>query len=385
MPARREPVTAEVRGYGYRFTAAEVTWIQERIGELLTTGAHLTMGRYGEEVEEHVARIVGTRYAIAVTSGTAALEAVLRSLNVAGGEVVLPTNTFGASAVAVLRAGATPVLADTADDLNVDVADLARRITSRTKAVLTVHIGGRVSASTDELDTICKNHGLPLVEDGAHAMGATYHGVAAGAIGRAAGFSLFATKVLTSAEGGLVVTNDASVAATVRLLRDHAKRTDGTMAVTGYNWRLSELHALLALSQVRAMPELLAARQAVVNVYTARLPGLERVRTLAVDPASIANGYKYPVFTARHDIGHLDYLLRKRYGVNLGGYVYRTPLHEQPAFTAYAAGDYPGARAWCPTHFCPPTHPNMTAADAHRVVDALADALPQTRIGSSHE
>jgi perosamine synthetase len=371
-----------VRGYGYSFSPEEVRWVQERLAELLATGAHLTMGRYGEELENEIAALTGSRHAVAVASGTAALEVILRAVNVAGTEVIVPTNTFGATAVAALRAGASVVLADTGDDLAVDVTDVARRITPRTRAVIAVHIGGRVADSIHELNQLCKSNGIALIEDCAHALGSTQRDLSAGTFGVAGAFSLFATKVLTSGEGGLVVTSDPSIAATARLLRDHAKRADGTMVVTGYNWRLSEAQALLALAQVRGLPRLRAARRAVIDVYNARLPGLDGVRTLAPRPQSIDNGYKYLMFTQSHDLEKFTDLLSQRYGVDLGGTVYRTPLHKQPAFLPYARGKYPGAAAWCPAHFCPPSHPLMTGLDAHRVVDALADALPQVRIGA---
>jgi perosamine synthetase len=337
------------------------------------------MGRYGEELEEEAAALTGSPHAVAVASGTAALEAILRAVDVAGTEVIVPTNTFGATAVAVLRADANVVLADADETLGVDVADVASRITPLTRAVITVHIGGRIADNIGELSQLCERKSIALVEDCAHALGSTWHGQSAGTFGVAGAFSMFATKVLTSGEGGMVVTSHPSIAETTRLLRDHAKRADGTMEVTGYNWRLSEAQALLALAQVRALPRLLDARRAVTDVYNSRAPALSEVRALAPRPHSVDNGYKYLMFTQAHELEKLSSLVSARYGIDLGGTVYRTPLHEQPAFSCYAKGSYPGAAAWCPAHFCPPSHPLMTEADAHRVMDALADALPQVR------
>jgi len=371
-----------VRGYGYSFSREEVLWVQKRLAELLTAGAHLTMGRYGEELENEIATLTGSRHAVAVASGTAALEMILRAIDVADAEVIVPTNTFGATAVAVLRAGATVVLADAGDDLALDVADVDRRITARTRAVIAVHIGGRVADSIRDLNLLCETRGIALVEDCAHALGSTHLDRSAGSFGVAGAFSLFATKMLTAGEGGLVITSDPAIASTARLLRDHAKRADGTMEMIGYNWRLTEVQALLALAQVRALPRLRAARRMVIEVYNARLPGLEGVRTLGPRPKSLDNGYKYLLFTQSHDLEELSGLLSRRYGIDLGGAVYRTPLHEQPAFLPYANGDYPGAATWCPAHFCPPSHPQMGEEDAHRVADALADALPHVRIGA---
>jgi perosamine synthetase len=374
--------TDHIRGYGYSFTAEEIYWINERLAELLQTGAHLTMGRYGEKLEDEVAALAGSRHAVAVASGTAALEIILRAIDVAGAEVIVPTNTFGATAVAVLRAGATVVLADSDDTLGLDAEDVASRITPRTRAVITVHIGGRIADSISDLNQLCERNGIALVEDCAHAIGSTLLDQSAGTFGIAGAFSLFATKTLTSGEGGMIVTSDPSIAVTARLLRDHAKRADGTMEITGYNWRLSEAQALLALAQVRALPRLLGARRVITDVYNARLSALNDVRALRPRPHSIDNGYKYLMFTQTRDLERLTSLLSGRYGVDLGGTVYRIPLHEQPAFRRYARGSYPGAAAWCPAHFCPPSHPLMTEADAHRVMDALVDALPRVTVGA---
>jgi perosamine synthetase len=183
----------------------------------------------------------GTRHAVSVASGTAALEIALRAVGVAGGEVVVPTNTYGATVVAVLRAGAVPVFADTAEDMSVSVEDVAAKLGPRVRVVVTVHIGGLVSPHTVELARLCEERGVPLAEDAAHAAGASYQGRSAGSFGAAAAFSLFSTKVMTSGEGGLPVTNDEQIRDTARLLRDHAKNADGTMSTTGYNWRLTEM------------------------------------------------------------------------------------------------------------------------------------------------
>ena len=268
---------------------------------------------------------------------------ILRAIDVAGAEVIVPTNTFGATAVAVLRAGTMSVLADADDTLSLDVADVASRITPRTRAVITVHIGGRIADSIRDLNQLCERNGIALVEDCAHALGSTWLDQSAGTFGVAGAFSLFATKVLTSGEGGMVVTSDPSIAETARLLRDHAKRADGTMQVTGYNWRLSEAQAILALAQVRALSRLLETRRTVTDVYRARLAALDGVRALAYRPHSIDNGYKYLMFTRFHDLERLTGLLSGRCGIDLGGTVYRVPLHCQPAFRCYARGSYPGA------------------------------------------
>jgi dTDP-4-amino-4,6-dideoxygalactose transaminase len=166
---------------------------------MLEARAFLTLGRHGEEFESRFATQIGVRHAVAVSSGTAALEIILRALKVEGREVIVPTNTFAASVFAVIRAGASVVFADSGEDLSVDPVDVARLVTRNTAAVMSVHIGGVISPAITQLKDICERREVPLVEDAAHAHGTSLHGKQAGAFGAAAGYSFFSTKVMTPA------------------------------------------------------------------------------------------------------------------------------------------------------------------------------------------
>jgi perosamine synthetase len=289
--------------------------------------------------------------------------------------VIVPTNTFGATAVAVLRAGATPVLADTAPDLTVCEQDVLSKVSPSTRAVVTVHIGGLISPRTTVLAEACASAGIPVIEDAAHAAGSSLAGRKAGSFGLAAAYSFFSTKVMTSGEGGILVTNDDSVADTARLLRDHAKNPDGTMTVTGYNWRLTEIQAILARAQLRRLDAMIASRNAVAAAYDGALNNLDGVHTLPPPAGSVHNRYKYVVLLDQHDPQVVEQLLRARYGISAGGYVYRAPCHRQPAFAKFARGTYPGADRVCPSHICPPVYPDMPTADAAYIADALRQVL----------
>lgn len=369
MPEIRIP------SFSYSFRESDAEYITEEIGRLFRDGRHLTMGAHGEALEAEFATYTGSRHAVSVASGTAALEIALRAVGVDGGEVVVPTNTFGATVVAVLRAGAVPVFADTGDDMSVSVPDVAAKLGPRVRAVVTVHIGGLVSPNTVELARLCEERGVPLVEDAAHAAGASYAGRHAGSFGVAAAFSLFSTKVMTSGEGGLLVTDDDRIRDTAQLLRDHAKNPDGTMSTTGYNWRLTEMQAIVSRTQLRRLDEMVAGRNAVAAVYDERLVGVEGIRLLGSPTDAVHNRYKYIVVLERHRPQDVHDLLRDKYGIALGGYVYQTPCHSQDAFRSYATGPFPGADLLCPAHICPPIYPDMPLADAAYVADALKEVL----------
>ncbi|WP_055494454.1 DegT/DnrJ/EryC1/StrS aminotransferase family protein [Streptomyces sp. TP-A0356] len=364
-----------IPSFDYSFRESDVQYITDEIGRLFRDHRHLTMAAHGEALEAEFAAHAGTRHAVSVASGTAALEIALRAVGVAGGEVVVPTNTFGATAVSVLRAGAVPVFADTADDMSVSVEDVAAKLGPRVRAVVTVHIGGLVSPHTVELARLCEERGVPLVEDAAHAAGASYRGRRAGSFGVAAAFSLFSTKVMTSGEGGLLVTDDERIRDTARLLRDHAKNPDGTMSTTGYNWRLTEMQAIVGRTQLRRLDEMIEGRNAVAAVYDERLAGIEGVRLLTPPADAVHNRYKYIIELERHRPQDVQDQLRDKYGVALGGYVYQTPCHLQDAFRDYATGPFPGADRMCPSHICPPIYPDMPLNDAAHVADALYEVL----------
>lgn len=361
--------------FSYSFHEADIRAITDEIGRMLREKRHLTMGEHGAALEDEFAAYTGNRYAISVASGTAALEIALRALDVAGGEVVVPTNTFGATVVAVLRAGAVPVFADAAADMSVNTMDVAAKMHARTRAVITVHIGGLISPDTQALAQLCTDRGIPLIEDAAHAAGASYQGRQAGSFGVAAAYSLFSTKVMTSGEGGLLVTSDQRIRDTAMRLRDHAKELDGTMSTTGYNWRLTEMQAIVGRVQLRRLDEMIKGRSAVAALYDERLASSPGLRLLTPPEGAVHNRYKYIIELTQHDPRRIQEDLRERFGVTLSGYVYRTPCHLQRAFRSYVRGSFPGAERLCPRHICLPIYPDMPPEDAAYVADALLEVL----------
>jgi dTDP-4-amino-4,6-dideoxygalactose transaminase len=228
----------------YDFSLADIDFITTELRRLLESRNFLTLGQYGEQFERAFATYHGAPYAVSTNNGTAALEIILRALGVAGGEVIVPANTFAATAFAAIHSGARPVFADILPDMTLDPADTLKRLTPRTRAVISVHIGGLISPATLELAELCRAHKIFLVEDAAHAHGSALDGKSAGTFGIAASFSFFSTKVMTTGEGGMILTADEDICRKARTLRDQGKVNGANYhEIIGYNWRASSAMA----------------------------------------------------------------------------------------------------------------------------------------------
>jgi perosamine synthetase len=361
-----------------QFTHEDRAWIAERIQEVLASG-QLTLGRYGAEFERRFAALCGARHAVAVNSGTSALEIILRTLGVEGRDVLVPTNTFFATAAAVVHAGGRPVLVDMdPDSFGLAPEEVERRRTPNTVGIVAVHIGGLVSARMPELAQLARRRGLWLVEDAAQAHGSSYGGVVAGSFGAAAAFSFYPTKVMTSAEGGMIVTSDDRIDQEARIYRDQGKASflQNTHVRMGYNWRMSEPHAIIGLRHLERLGPMIADRQRIAAIYDEGLRALPALRPLAVPEGGACNYYKYvAVLSGKRDRGTLKRELKERFAVSLAGEVYETPLHAQPVFRGYSAGPLPVAEDLCARHVCLPIFSGMDERDAQHVLRALRETL----------
>ncbi len=226
------------------------------VREVLLSGQY-TSGPRVEQFERQFAAYVGTQHAVAVSTGTAALHIALEAMGIRrGDEVIVPPLTFFATVSAVLYVGATPVFADIdADDLCLSPESAAEHVTPRTKALLPVHLFG-AAAKMEALLQLADRHGLRVLEDCAQAHGTRYRGRMVGSWGRAGAYSFFATKHMTTGEGGLITTNDAELARLGRLLRSHGMLDRDTHVLLAYNNRMSEISAAIGLVQLRKLEEL---------------------------------------------------------------------------------------------------------------------------------
>ncbi|WP_037648389.1 DegT/DnrJ/EryC1/StrS family aminotransferase [Streptomyces hygroscopicus] len=360
------------------FSAGDVEEILGAIRTSLETG-QLAQGEQVAAFERETAAATGARHAVATGTGTGALVCGLRALAARGdGEVLVPANSFYSSAAAPLLAGLRTRLVDVEPDtLAPSVRTLREAVTPGTVGVLTVHLGGLISPELPEVAAWCAERGLWLYEDCAHAHGSRLDGRHAGRFGVAGAFSYFATKVITAAEGGMVVTDDDELAAAVRLHRNLGKPEEWRShhTVLGENARMSELHAAVGRVQLRRLDEFLAVRDRLARQYTAGLahiPGL----TPVLPRHTAASWYKYVVLL---DPGTDRAALRAALaeaGVRLGGEIYEKPLDAQPVFgSLLPPGRHPVADDLCARHICLPLHTRMTKEDIGLVLSALPDAL----------
>jgi len=371
-PSRKVPAAK------IQFLPEDRAWIAERIQEVLATG-QLTLGKYGTEFEQKFAQFCGVRHAVAVNSGTSSLEIILRALGVEGKDVLVPTNTFFATAAAVVHAGARPVLVDMdPESFAVRPEDVEAALTPKTAGIVVVHIGGIVSRRIGALQELARKKGLWLVEDAAHAHGSSFNGARAGSFGVAGSFSFYPTKVMTSGEGGMIVTNDDRIAEEARIYRDQGKASFTQNAHTrmGYNWRMSEPHAIIGLKHLERLPAMIADRQRIAAIYDQGLKEFRNLDRLQVPAGGICNYYKYiVVLKEKRDRKALKATLREQYGVSLSGEVYEDPLHKQPIFEQYLTRPLPVSEDYCARHLCLPVFSGMEEADARQVLGALKKVI----------
>jgi perosamine synthetase len=377
-----DPITSLVPPTRIDFDPADRAWIAERIMEALESG-RLTLGPWGEKFEAAFAAFSGAKHAIAVNSGTCSLEIMLRAIDggkgVHGADVLVPANTFVATATATLAAGANVVLMDTdLRTMSTTPEEIARRLTPKTKAVFIVHIGGIITDRMPEIVELCRAKGVVLLEDAAHAHGVTLSGVHAGLFGQSGSFSFYPTKVMTSGEGGMIVTNDEAVAAEARILRDQGKEgflTNRHIRI-GSNWRLSEPHAIIGLRHLEKLPSLLAGRRRIGARFDAALKGRNSgLQPLEIPEGCVTNYYKYITLLAPGlDRGKLKAWLRETHGVACSGEVYENAVQMNPAFAFLDTGDLAGSVEACGRQLCLPVFGSMTDAQADRTIEALLAA-----------
>jgi perosamine synthetase len=295
----------------------------------------LSIGPKMDEFERSIADLAGVSHGIAVSSGTAGLHLCLRALGVGeGDEILLPSFTFIAAGNAVLYERARPVFVDIdALTLNIDPRKLERSITPKTRAIIAVHTFGH-PADMDPIMDIARKHGVPVIEDACEAIGARYRGRPAGGIGDFGVFGFYPNKPITTGEGGMVVTRDSKMAATIRALRNQGRReSDGWLehGLLGYNYRLSEINCALGLEQSKRIDDILDRRRAIAIQYSEELQAIPEVTT---PPLEIKDGSLcWFVYVVR--VKNRDAVLEKMIEQGIGCARYFAPLHLQPLFAPY--------------------------------------------------
>jgi perosamine synthetase len=351
----------------------------------------LTTGPKVPEFEEAMAGWVGAKYAVSFSSGTAALHAGAFAAGLQpGDEAITSPLTFAATANCVLYQGATPVFADVAEDtLNLDPELVAKRITARTKAILPVDYAGH-PADLDSILRLAERHGLTVIEDACHALGAEYRRRRVGSVAHMTVFSFHPVKHLTTGEGGMVTTDNAIFADTLRHFRNHGISSDARqrqsagqwhyeMVLLGFNYRLSDIACALGLQQMKKLERGLARRRQIAARYAVELrnmPGVLPPRTRQdVDPA----WHLYPIRldSTRLAAGRAE-VFRALRAENIGVNVHYVPVHRHPYYRdrfGYKGGEYPVAEAAYECLISLPMFYGMTDGDIEDVVHALDKVL----------
>ena len=354
--------------------AAQVSISQPQFGdeelslirEVLESG-FVVQGPKVEQLEREFAELAGTRFAVAVANGTAALHLALLAHEIGPGDEVITTPfTFIGSANAALFVGATPRFVDIRPDtFNIDPTLIETAITPRTRAIMPVHLYG-LMADMDPIVEIARRHNLVIVEDAAQAHGASYKGRPAGSIGTGC-FSLYATKNMNSAEGGMVTTNDSAIAERVRLLRAHGMRERYHHEMLGFNLRMSDLHAAVGLAQLHKLADANERRRANAAFLGERI---SRVVTPYEPEGYHHVWHQYTIRLTNVDRDRAIEQLREA-GVGVGVF-YPVPVHQQKVYRDRGYDDVlPVAEAAAREVLSLPVHPALTESDLERIVAAV--------------
>ena len=343
---------------------------------------HLSLGPKLPEFETAFSAYTGARFATAVNSGTAALHLAVKALGIGPGDEVITTPfSFVASANCVLFERAVPVFVDidpATFNLNPDLIE--RKITARTKAILPVHVFGR-PANMDAILDIAAQHGLRVIEDACEALGARWKGQHVGALGDAGAFAFYPNKQMTTGEGGMVVTNDASLDRVFKSLRNQGRSDSGAWLQherLGFNYRLSDINCALGLSQLGRIDDILQARREVAAEYRHQLAGIEELELPVYDlPNADVSWFVYVVRLRGFDQSARDEVLKSLKSEGIACSNYFSPIHLQPYFRelGYGIGDFPVTEEVSSSTVALPFYNKLKSSQIRRVKAALQNAL----------
>ncbi len=345
----------------------------EGVVEVLRSGI-IAQGPRVKEFEERFAEMTGVKHAVAVTNGTAALDLTLKAIGIKEGDEVITTPfTFIATSNSVLFQGARPVFVDIEEDTYlIDPAKIEEKITERTKAILPVHLYGQ-TADMDAINEIAERHGIPVIEDAAQAHGATYKGKKAGSMGLAGTFSFYATKNITSGEGGMITTDSDELDEKLRLLRNHGQSERYIHRILGYNLRMSDIMAAIGLAQLKKLDVFNEKRRENAAFITSVLNEIEGLEP-PVEREGRTHIYHQYGFRVTEDY-HLtrDELLKKLNDADIGARKgYFMPIYEQPFYREMGfPEDCPIAKRVLDQVIELPIHPALTREELEYMAEAI--------------
>jgi perosamine synthetase len=334
-------------------------------------------GKYIGAFEEAFAKFCGSKHAVAVNNGTTALHLALVALGLKpGDEVIIPTVTFIATANAVRYCGATPVLVDVCMyTMNINPADIERKITSKTRGIIPVHLYGH-PADMDAVNRIASKHGLWVLEDAAEAHGAEVNGRRVGALGTCATFSFFGNKIITTGEGGMITTDDDELATNLRLFRGQGMDPNRRywFPVVGYNYRMTNIQAAIGLAQMEGIETALADRKRLAEWYDAALSDLaDKIVLPEQAPWAKRVNWMYNIFLRDGNENRRDQVMRDLDVMGIETRPVFYPMHILPPYQE--SSSYPVADLWSQRGINLPTHQDLTQSDVERIALSLGEIL----------
>lgn len=351
------------------------------ISEVIRKGMHWAIGPKVKEFERAISEYIGTEYAVTFNSGTSALHAILLAYKIGkGDEVIVPSFTFIATANAALFVDAKPVFADIEENtLGLNPDDVNEKISGKTKAIITVHYGG-CPCKVRELKEVAEDHNILLIEDAAEAFGAKIGDRTVGSFGDASVLSFCQNKVITTGEGGAVITNNKTLYEKLRLIRSHGRLEDqeyfrstapGEYVTLGYNWRLSNILAALGLAQLRNVDKIIEMRREKASSLTAGLSSITHVT-----PPTCPSGYfhVYQLYTIRvqNDLRGMlmNYLIER----GIVSKIYFNPVHLTKFYKdtfGFKGGELPITERVAREVLSLPLYPTMTTEEINCIIENL--------------
>jgi dTDP-4-amino-4,6-dideoxygalactose transaminase len=358
---------------------------QELVKKVLESGLITSAssdGQYVTKFEEGISKFVSSRYATAMSSGTTALHAALVAAEVSqGDEVIIPSFTFVSAAEATLLTGAKPVLADIdLETYTISIDSIKENLSSRTKAIIATHLYG-LPADIDPIKELANEKGLVLIEDAAQALGAEYQGKRIGSLGDMTCFSFYATRNLSTGEGGMVTTNDGEYNERLRAFRCHGELKRYESSYLGTNYRMTEIQAAIGVAQLSKLSKFLSKRRRNASILTGELAGLSDIQ-LPIEPEGRTHSWN--LYTIRIKIGGrhstkrdkiVKNLLRK--GIQAGVY-YPLPIHLMPYYREILRipiGSLPNSELAARTVLSLPVHPRLDEKSIELVAEATLRSI----------
>ncbi len=361
------------------FTIKDKIKIKHELTNILD--GSLSMGPNVKLFEKQFSKKINTKYAIAMNSCTSALEAALQFFNVKNKEVLVPSQSFIATAMAVTLSGGTPIFCEIKKEtLNIDINDIKKKVSKKTKGLIIVHMAGTISSDIMQILDFCKKNKLFLIEDAAHTPGAIINGKQAGSIGDVGCFSFYPTKIITSGEGGMLTTSKKNIANFARSYQNRGRDIFNKNEVyvnPGRNVRMTEISALLGRIQLSKLDKNLKRRRDIAKIYINSFKRLKDVFLVTPKKLNQSSFWKFPIILgSKYDRDKIIKKLMKK-GVQADA-AYKPPLHLQPVIKKIyniKKGHLPFSENILKRHLCLPCHQNMTTEDAKYVVNNFLEIL----------